>query len=123
MLITELTPTLRLIGHVFHPDQFFSFCGKIKSITRLEKTATIVFEKKSAAQTSLMLNGGTLDSTTITVSGHSTDGDPNQEVTPASPGAHRPTTSEGDELKQEDKPRSAIAAEYLAHGFVTKIGS
>ncbi|KAG0140195.1 hypothetical protein CROQUDRAFT_100449 [Cronartium quercuum f. sp. fusiforme G11] len=94
-------------------DQFFSFCGKIKSITRHEKTATIVFEKASAAKTSLMLNGGTLDSTTITVTGSSSS----TGAGPASPNT-RPTTGDGEELKQEDKPRSAIAAEYLAHGYV-----
>ncbi|KAH9811503.1 hypothetical protein DFH28DRAFT_1062941 [Melampsora americana] len=95
-------------------DQFFSFCGKIKSITRHEKTATIVFEKASAAKTSLMLNGGTLDSTTITVTGTETA----TSAEGSSPSAVRPISAEGDELKQEDKPRSAIAAEYLAHGYV-----
>lgn len=95
-------------------DQFFSFCGKIKSITRHEKTATIVFEKASAAKTSLMLNGGTLDSTTITVTGPetTTSGEDSSAKTV------RPISAEGDEVKQEDKPRSAIAAEYLAHGYV-----
>ncbi|EGG10024.1 uncharacterized protein MELLADRAFT_33922 [Melampsora larici-populina 98AG31] len=95
-------------------DQFFSFCGKIKSITRHEKTATIVFEKASAAKTSLMLNGGTLDSTTITVTG--TESATSAED--SSPNPVRPVSAEGDEVKQEDKPRSAIAAEYLAHGYV-----
>jgi hypothetical protein len=38
---------------------FFSFCGKLLSVEKTEKEATLVFEKESAMRTSLMLNGGT----------------------------------------------------------------
>ncbi len=37
--------------------EFFTFCGKILDIDLKEKTATISFEKPSAAKTALMLKG------------------------------------------------------------------
>ncbi|POW00391.1 hypothetical protein PSHT_13056 [Puccinia striiformis] len=92
-------------------NEFFSFCGKIKSIQRTEKSATIVFEKESAAKTSLMLDGGTLDNSVIQVTLPASSGSSETPASPTTPGEH-------DELKQEDKPRSAIAAEYLAHGYI-----
>ncbi|KAA1109759.1 hypothetical protein PGTUg99_034097 [Puccinia graminis f. sp. tritici] len=94
-------------------NEFFSFCGKIKSIQRSEKNATVVFEKESAAKTSLMLDGGTLDNAVIQVTLPSSAG---TSQTPTSP--NTPGLGEHEELKQEDKPRSAIAAEYLAHGYI-----
>lgn len=94
-------------------NEFFSFCGQIKSIDRVEKmNATIIFEKESAAKTSLMLDGGTLDSAVIQVTAATTD-DPSGPNLPTSP-----TLADHEQLKQEDKPRSAIAAEYLAHGYI-----
>jgi len=93
-------------------NEFFSFCGKIKSIQRAEKTATIVFEKESAAKTSLMLDGGTLDNAVIQVTLPPSAGSSQTPASPLTP------SGEHDELKQEDKPRSAIAAEYLAHGYI-----
>ncbi|WAQ84885.1 hypothetical protein PtA15_5A458 [Puccinia triticina] len=95
-------------------NEFFSFCGKIKSIEKTEKSATIVFEKESAAKTSLMLDGGTLDNAVIQVVLPTSSGTSNQNPTsPTTPGL-----GDHEELKQEDKPRSAIAAEYLAHGYI-----
>jgi len=87
---------------------FFTFCGKIIKIdfdhSEQTKSATVHFEKASAAQTSLMLNGGTLDGATLVVT---------SEV-----------EHEGEEavdditlVDQTDKPRAGIAAEYLARGY------
>ncbi|KAF8630867.1 hypothetical protein AX17_005226 [Amanita inopinata Kibby_2008] len=84
---------------------FFTFCGKISSIDHKEKNATIQFEKLSAAKTALMLNGGTLDGSTLTVTSDSLP----QEETEA--------IKEGQPIDQSEKPRAGIAAEYLAKGY------
>jgi len=95
-----------------HLHDFFTFCGKITSIDYDEKahSATIHFEKSQAAKTALMLNGGTLDGTQLSVTshhdGHSASGESKQE------GHHEEGT-----FDQSDKPRAGIAAEYLARGY------
>ncbi|KAG5639593.1 hypothetical protein H0H81_010795 [Sphagnurus paluster] len=66
--------------------------------------AVIHFEKSSAAKTALMLNGGTLDGATLTV----TSEIPHQDDEAAREG----------HPDQSDKPRAGIAAEYLARGYV-----
>jgi len=85
---------------------FFTFCGTITTIDLLKdtKSAEVHFEKSSAAKTALMLNGGTLDGATLTVTSEVEhhDGPTNDNATP----------------DQSDKPRAAIAAEYLARGYV-----
>ncbi|THH14008.1 hypothetical protein EW146_g6268 [Bondarzewia mesenterica] len=90
---------------------FFTFCGKIESIEYNEKatpkTATIHFEKPSAAKTALMLNGGTLDGAHLVVTSEVAHAD--EEETPH---------VEGAPIEQSDKPRAGIAAEYLARGYV-----
>lgn len=95
---------------------FFSFCGKISSLTiddsKAEatptKTATVTFEKETAAKTALLLDSTQLGPAQIHVSTGSSTG-----TTSAKSGEH-----EDDEVTQEDKPRSRIVAEYLAHGYV-----
>jgi len=95
---------------------FFSFCGKI---TNLELTpagdsqnATVTFEKETAAKTALLLDNTQLGASQVKVSSASgsTDDD----------GSHYTTQTErdSDEITQEEKPRSRIIAEYLAHGYV-----
>jgi hypothetical protein len=87
---------------------FFSFCGTISSIQHLEKgTATIAFEKSSAAKTALMLNGGALDESTLTVT---------SDVVHQPEDDHQPAFHEH-HIEQSDKPRAGIAAEYLAKGY------
>jgi len=108
--VGSLSPTTTQQG--LH--DFFSFCGTIKSI-RIEqekKGATIEFENISAARTALMLNGGTLDGSTISVTSDAVQ----SEVD--APGATS-TTTEGTAtaFEQSDKPRAGIAAEYLARGY------
>lgn len=89
-------------------NDFFTFCGKISSIgdSKEAGTAVIHFEKPSAAKTALMLNGGTLDGASLSVTSevaHQDEGEPLKEGVPP---------------EQSDKPRAGIAAEYLAKGYV-----
>ncbi|CAE6402397.1 unnamed protein product [Rhizoctonia solani] len=90
-------------------SDFFTFCGKIASIDFDSKTrsATIHFESPNAAKTALMLNGGTLDGSAIAVTSEVEHEDLPQEE-------HHDETNP---IQQTDKPRAAIAAEYLAKGY------
>ncbi|ORY61441.1 actin cytoskeleton protein [Pseudomassariella vexata] len=92
---------------------FFSFCGKITDIktTTDEKTkeATITFEKDAAARTATLLNNTELEGTQISVT--------SEETGDEAPSTN-PTDRDSDEITQEEKPRSRILAEYLAHGYV-----
>ncbi|KAJ7134346.1 hypothetical protein C8R44DRAFT_770270 [Mycena epipterygia] len=87
-----------------HLHDFFTFCGKIESIDFKGTTATIHFEKSSAAKTALMLNGGTLDSAMLSVTSDTEHED-------------EPHTDDSHPIEQSDKPRAGIAAEYLAKGY------
>ncbi|KAJ1303219.1 hypothetical protein OPQ81_011418 [Rhizoctonia solani] len=90
-------------------SDFFTFCGKIASIDFDSKThsATIHFESPNAARTAVMLNGGNLDGSAITVTSEVEHEDlPHEE--------HHDETKP---IDQTDKPRAAIAAEYLAKGY------
>ncbi|ELU38189.1 hypothetical protein AG1IA_07779 [Rhizoctonia solani AG-1 IA] len=92
------------IDHGSPPDNF-----RITSIDFDSKAhaATVHFESPNAAKTALMLNGGTLDGSAITVTSETEHEDlPHQEH-------HDETTP----IQQTDKPRAAIAAEYLAKGY------
>jgi len=95
---------------------FFSFCGKIASIEITPaddtKSATVTFEKETAAKTALLLDNTQLGSTQVQVS--SASGSTEDD------GSHFTTNAErdSDEITQEEKPRSRIIAEYLAHGYV-----
>lgn len=91
---------------------FFSFCGKLVSVNKTGKTAIVTFEKASAMRTALMLNGGTLDGAHLEVTSTS-DTEPK---TPPTQAAAVPPAGAHD-IAQEDKPKAAIAAEYLAHGY------
>jgi len=92
--------------------EFFSFCGRISKIdldeTGPSKSATIHFEKPSAAKTALMLNGSLLGRDSLNV--HSDTVHPDEEDSEA-------THVQGTPLDQSDKPRAGIAAEYLAKGY------
>lgn len=71
----------------------------------------MTFEKSTAAKTALLLSETQLGPNLVQVSGNSTS-----DVT--SPADH--ATSSGDhmdDIAQEDKPRTRIIAEYLAHGY------
>ncbi|KAK2834928.1 hypothetical protein FQN49_006776 [Arthroderma sp. PD_2] len=102
---------------------FFSFCGKITSLSltpssgdaEATQSATVSFEKETASKTALLLDQTQLGPSAVHVT--------------AAPGidqlaGEKATTSHGardeanNELEQEDKPRSRIFAEYLAHGYI-----
>ncbi|CAK7227040.1 Protein vip1 [Sporothrix bragantina] len=92
---------------------FFSFCGKITDIQVTSegesKSATVTFEKDTAAKTALLLNNTQLGQNHIAVTGGSqSDADE----------SHLGAERDSDELTQEEKPRARIFAEYLAHGYV-----
>lgn len=104
-------------------NDFFSFCGKVNKVTIEDvagadgKKASVEFEKAAAVKTALLLTdselGGskviiTADDATIEAAEGSGDGD--------SP-THGSEENEKD-ISQEYKPRSAILAEYLSHGYV-----
>jgi len=94
---------------------FFSFCGKISKIDITSKgdtkDATVVFEKETAAKTALLLDNTQLGATQVKVTSDTVgSADDNHYTT----NAERDT----DEITQEEKPRSRIIAEYLAHGYV-----
>ncbi|BEJ12171.1 hypothetical protein CspHIS471_0206310 [Cutaneotrichosporon sp. HIS471] len=91
---------------------FFSFCGKLQSVKKHGTEADITFEKQSAMRTALMLNGGTLDGAHLEVTSSSPAADAG--VLPSTASGSTPV---GGEFEQEDKPKAAIAAEYLAHGY------
>jgi RNA recognition motif-containing protein len=97
---------------------FFSFCGKISSLSvtptsdesSSTKSATVTFEKETAAKTALLLDNTQLGPAQVTVKSAASLGD----LAPAAKEAEQG----GDEVAQEDKPRRRIVAEYLAHGYV-----
>ncbi|BGP08788.1 hypothetical protein JCM10049v2_004638 [Rhodotorula toruloides] len=98
-------------------EHFFSFCGKIASIEGPSNgSAEVNFVKESAAKTALMLTGGTLDGSVIEVKSDEVEAPKAAHAQP--PIAAAGTSDSHDEIEQEDKPRSAIVAEYLAHGYV-----
>jgi len=98
---------------------FFSFCGKISSLSvtptssdaSATKSATVTFEKETAAKTALLLDNTQLGSSQVTVKSTSSLG----ELAETSKSTE-PEDEHG--VSQDDKPRSRIVAEYLAHGYV-----
>ncbi|EIW81243.1 hypothetical protein CONPUDRAFT_82266 [Coniophora puteana RWD-64-598 SS2] len=96
---------------------FFSFCGNIEKID-LQKaddgkqSATIHFTKHQAANTALMLNGGTLEGETLVVTSDA------QHPEPSADEHHEGAPH----IDQSDKPRAGIAAEYLARGYTLSDG-
>jgi hypothetical protein len=88
-------------------------------ITKLEITpagetqsASVTFEKETAAKTALLLDNTQLGATQVQVSSATGSSDDD--------GAHYTSNvdRDSDEITQEEKPRSRIVAEYLAHGYV-----
>lgn len=94
--------------------EFFSFCGKISNLdVKTEgttKEAFVTFEKETAAKTALLLDATRLGASEVKVES-AVAGSSDDDYT------HN-TDRDSDEITQEDKPRSRIIAEYLAHGYV-----
>lgn len=97
---------------------FFSFCGKISSLSvtpesndpGANQSATVTFEKETAAKTALLLDNTQLGPAQVAVSAA-------KSLDEAAGGKTASAADDGT-LAQEDKPRSRIFAEYLAHGYV-----
>ncbi|KAK0262407.1 hypothetical protein B0A54_05599 [Friedmanniomyces endolithicus] len=98
---------------------FFSFCGKIHSLSvtpesgeeKSAQSATVTFEKETAAKTALLLDNTQLGSAQVHVSSAAS-------LDQMAGGKAAGSSEESDDLAQEDKPRSRIMAEYLAQGYV-----
>ncbi|KAF2786795.1 actin cytoskeleton protein-like protein [Melanomma pulvis-pyrius CBS 109.77] len=97
---------------------FFSFCGKIQTISvtptaDATQSATVTFEKQAAAKTALLLDNTQLGPNSVHVSSSKSideiAGDKAASAEEAKDGDHH--------IEQEEKPRSRIVAEYLAHGY------
>ncbi|KAK2797337.1 hypothetical protein FQN50_009232 [Emmonsiellopsis sp. PD_5] len=102
---------------------FFSFCGKITSlsITPTSNTpdspqsATVTFEKETAAKTALLLDNTHLGPSSVKVTAaHTIEDIAGSQATTTTATEQHP---ENADIDQEDKPRSRIVAEYLAHGY------
>jgi hypothetical protein len=99
---------------------FFSFCGKITSLSikpesdaaDSAKSASVTFEKDTAAKTALLLDNTQLGKSQVHVSTAGTIEDVAHKA-----GAAVSSSTPEDHISQEDKPRSRIVAEYLAHGY------
>jgi len=98
---------------------FFSFCGKITNLSVTPsgdasgtQTATVTFEKDTAAKTALLLDNTQLGASQVHVTAGQSIGDV------AASAGQTGAAHEGDEISQDDKPRARVVAEYLAHGYV-----
>lgn len=105
---------------------FFSFCGHISNIS-LSKTsgepnatqsATVTFERASAAKTALLLDQTRLSGNNVHVEAAASLDDLAGGEAPGH--ADEPSFGADDDAnypRQEDKPRAAILAEYLSAGY------
>ncbi|GES57951.1 protein vip1 [Aspergillus terreus] len=106
---------------------FFSFCGKITSISvtpvsnepGASKSATVTFEKEAAAKTALLLDNTQLGPSEVHVEAAPTL----EDIAGAQATEETSKDENGHDVAQEDKPRSRIIAEYLAHGYVISDGA
>jgi len=100
---------------------FFSFCGKITNLSVTPtsdasdspKSATVTFEKETAAKTALLLDNTQLGPSQVSVSSAA-----NLDDIAASAGSTSTKDHDDDDIPQDEKPRARIVAEYLAHGYV-----
>ncbi len=98
---------------------FFSFCGKIKSISvtptsdaaDASQSATVTFDKETAAKTALLLDNTQLGPAQV----HVTSGKSIDDLAGTAPASE--SKDEHGDVTQEDKPRARILAEYLANGY------
>lgn len=104
---------------------FFSFCGKISNISitpasddaDATQSATVNFEKETAAKTALLLDNTQLGGSQVHVSSAASLDDLG-----AKPAQEAEGGKDDGDLRQEDKPRSRIVAEYLAQGYTLSDG-
>jgi len=111
---------------------FFSFCGKISNLSLsptskepgATQSATVTFERSSAAKTALLLDQTRLGGNNVHVEGAPTI---DELAGGRTTGGHEDEPSFGADTdttyndeqgpRQEDKPKSAILAEYLSAGY------
>jgi hypothetical protein len=105
---------------------FFSFCGKVSSISlkpetdepKSTQTATVTFDHVNAANTALLLDRTYFGSEQIQITAaHDLDEIAKGHTTTADAVDDSVKTDREYHINQEDKPRSRIIAEYLAHGY------
>lgn len=82
-----------------------------------QKSATVTFEKETAAKTALLLDNTQLGKSQVHVSSAS-----NIDDVASKAGAAVTSSDADDHIAQEDKPRSRIVAEYLAQGYTLSDG-
>jgi len=96
---------------------FFSFCGRISKLSvtpesgdkESTQSASVTFEKETAAKTALLLDNTQLGKSLVHVSSAQSLDELSKD---------RDASGHDEELQQEDKPRSRVVAELLAHGYV-----
>lgn len=89
--------------------EFFAFCGTVKDVDRSDPLAVrVAFASATAVQTALLLDGADLDGSTLSVkvAGGESSADDLGAATP-----------EDRDISQEHKPKLAILAQYLSHGY------
>jgi len=99
---------------------FFSFCGKIQSLSvtpessegGASQSATVTFEKETAAKTALLLDNTQLGPSQVHVTSAASLEQMSGGKSAGSGEEHQ------EDISQEEKPRTRIVAEYLAHGYV-----
>ncbi|KAF1999981.1 RNA-binding protein Vip1 [Amniculicola lignicola CBS 123094] len=97
---------------------FFSFCGKIQSISVTPthndtQSAAVTFEKPAAAKTALLLDNTQLGPNSVKV----TQAQSLDELAVSKATSAEEAAKDDHHIEQEEKPRSRIVAEYLAHGY------
>lgn len=97
---------------------FFNFCGKVSKVdlhpdpSGTGSIATVVFNKPAAIKTALLLTDSEFEGAKIHVQASPEAIEASEKDVSAS------STGVADDVNQEDKPKAAIFAEYLSHGYV-----
>ncbi|KAG5368823.1 Protein vip1 [Yarrowia sp. C11] len=110
--------------------KYFSFCGKVKSVTVDEEThtATITFANLEAVRTALLIADGQIGDSKVSIEVDDATlkqlDEPRAVVEPKDEKKAASTEEEADgaqtpdSISQELKPRAAILAEMLSNGYV-----
>lgn len=113
--------------------KYFSFCGKVKSVSLEEGTATVTFANLEAVRTALLIADGQIGDSKVTIEvddatlkkldePRATEDDTKTEEKEKPSTAETEETADGartpESISQELKPRAAILAEMLSNGYV-----
>ncbi|KAG2172816.1 hypothetical protein INT43_000166 [Umbelopsis isabellina] len=114
---SEPSPNYVVVSHIAGTSSektildFFQFCGKIKEFELAKdddekhQVALIHFERESAAKTAVLLSNALIDDSHIVVA-------------PYFASTEDAADKEEETTTQEDKPKTRIIAELLAHGYM-----